>query len=186
MSRTYFSGLLVFVFFLAGCQQSDKSENASPPVPVVPEVLPRANAFEGPVPAPDFSVPGLDSDTLHFVDFKGKTTLINFWATWCGPCIAEIPDLIALQEELGHESFAVIGLSMDLTGVEDVQKFVESMNINYPIGMDEGRVAEAFGGVYSLPTTYVIDKNGIIRQRTIGIFPTEAFKPHLISMIEAD
>ena len=186
MSKIYILGSVAFLFFLVGCQQSDSVESTPAPVPVVPDVLPRANALKASAPAPDFSIPGLDGDTLRFADFRGKTVLLNFWATWCGPCVVEIPDLIALQEELGHESFAVIGVSMDMTGIEDVKAFVESMNVNYPIGIDEGFVAEAFGGIFSLPTTYVIDKNGIIRQRTIGIFPAEAFKPHLISMIEAD
>lgn len=187
MNLNTLSRIVIVLLLVYGCKNADPAPPDAARVPAVSQQIPgAAMPVDGTAQAPDFVVPDLKGDSLRLADFEGKTLLVNFWATWCGPCIAEIPDLIALQEELGEEQFAVIGLSMDLIEKDIVQEFVESMEITYPIGIDEGQVAEAFGGVYSLPTTFVIDKQGFIKQRTIGIFPTEAFKPHLISLIEAD
>ena len=179
-------GIVVLLVLLSGCQNNKNSSTEYAEVPQIPNAFPQSSALNKPVEAPDFKTTTLDGQALHLSDLRGKTVLINFWATWCGPCIAEIPDLIALQEELGTEKFAVVGLSMDLVEAEIVQEFAKSMEINYPIAIDEGAIAEEFGGVFSLPTTFIVDKEGKIKQRTIGIFPTEAFKPHLVAMIESD
>ena len=180
------SSILIVLLFFGGCQSEQAQTPEYAEVPTIPNTFPQSSALKEPVSAPDFKVTTLEGQSLSLSDLRGKTVLVNFWATWCGPCIAEIPDLIALQEELGEENFAVVGLSMDLIEEDIVQEFVESMEVNYPIAIDEGKIAEEFGGVFSLPTTFVIDKEGQIKQRTIGIFPAEAYKPHLISMIESD
>lgn len=181
---TIFIGVLSLFLFVTGCQKGNQQEPEFAEVPDLPNAFPQSSAMNQPVEAPDFKVTTLEGDPLNLSDLRGKTVLLNFWATWCGPCIAEIPDLIKLQEELGTEEFAVVGLSMDMIEASIVQEFVESMEINYPIAIDEGEIADEFGGVFSLPTTFVIDKEGTIKQRTIGIFPAEAYKPHLVSMIE--
>ena len=180
-----------FVFVLSlliigGCAESNTSTPEFAEVPALPHAFPQSVPLDQPAKAPNFNVTTLAGDQLTLADLSGKTVLLNFWATWCGPCIAEIPDLIALQEELGTDKFVVVGLSMDMVEPDIVKEFARDMEINYPIAIDEGAIAEDFGGIFSLPTTFVVDKEGYIQQRTIGIFPTEAFKPHLISMIEAD
>lgn len=185
-NRFIFSGIFPLLLLIAGCQAGNTETPEYAEVPDIPYAFPQSTALEVPVEAPDFNVVTLDGKKLKLSDLRGKTVLINFWATWCGPCIAEIPDLIALQEELGPEKFVVVGLSMDLIEEDIVQEFVQSMEINYPIAIDEGAIAQEYGGIFSLPTTIVIDKTGKIKQRTIGIFPAEAYKPHLVSMIEAD
>ena len=184
--RFLVSGIFFLLFVFSGCQSDNTDTPEYAEVPNIPNAFPQSAALEKPVEAPNFDVVTLDGDPLKLSDLRGKTVIINFWATWCGPCIVEIPDLIALQEELGTEKFAVVGLSMDMVEEEIVKEFVESMDVNYPIAIDEGAIAEEFGGIFSLPTTFVVDKEGKIKQRTIGIFPAEAYKPHLISMIEAD
>ncbi len=178
---------LLTLALIAGCRGSE----SPPPEEASRDPLPSRPAHQAPPSpqtgqAPAFVLPTPDGDSLRLADFEGKTLLVNFWATWCGPCLVEIPDLVALQNELGDARFSVIGISMDFEDPEVIQSFVDRMGINYPIAIDQGDVAENFGGVYSLPTTFVVDSEGSITQRMIGLFPVDAFKPHLRSMIEAE
>ena len=185
----YLTPLLLFVslLFSAGCQPTDdtiafKAEQ---------EGVPDPSAYGIPAPQnrdymPEFELPVLGGGTFDSSDQEGRVLLVNFWATWCGPCRTEIPDLVELQEELGSDQFDVIGISLDMDGEELVREFTDAMEVNYPILLDDGAVAEAFGGVYALPTTFVINKEGKITHRTIGLFPVEAVKGTLEDMINAD
>ncbi len=172
---------LLCISFLAvgatGCQPAGNG------IPAPDSTAPARSAEEaGPV---DFVLPTIDGDSLRMADYNGKVVLLNFWATWCAPCRHEIPDLIDLYEELGPDDFAVIGISLDEADTDLVRQFVEDMEINYPIALDQmGAVAEIFGGVYALPTTFVLDRNGGIVHRTIGLFPTTSMKEELVTLIE--
>ena len=135
---------------------------------------------------PQFALPTLDGGIFDTADYQDSVLLINFWATWCAPCRVEIPDLIALQEEFGSEAFQVIGISIDQDPPRYVQEFVDAMEINYPVLIDEGEVSDAFGGVYALPTTFVVDKKGNITHRTIGLFPIETAKAQLAAMVSGE
>ena len=137
-------------------------------------------------PAPDFRLAARDGSQVSLTGLRGEVVMINFWATWCGPCRIEIPDLVALQEEFGSESFTVVGISTDLDEPEFVKQFANAMKINYPVLLDDGEISEAFGGVYALPTTFVVDKTGKITHRTIGLFPVEAVREELSEMISTD
>jgi thiol-disulfide isomerase/thioredoxin len=132
-----------------------------------------------PVPVPTFELEAMDGTSYAMEDRKGKVVIINFWATWCGPCRFEIPELVELQEEYGPEGFEVLGISMDDGGFEVVRPFAEEMNVNYPIVVDHGSVASQFGGVYGLPTTFIVDRHGVIQERIIGIVTRRSLEPRL-------
>ena len=121
--------------------------------------------------APDFSVAGIDGGTLNFEDYKGKVIFLDFWATWCGPCKMSIPHLIDLYEEYKDEGFVVLGVAVDRGGMRAVKSFAEKMNIPYPVGLDDGRVAGLYGGIRSIPTAFVIDRDGLVQERVIGFRP---------------
>lgn len=152
------------------------------------------NAADYEIPAPqsrdvmpDFTLPILNGGTFDASEQDGKVLLVNFWATWCAPCREEIPDLIALHEELKDQNFAVVGISIDTDGSALVKKFADEMQINYPVLLDEtSEVAESFGSVFALPTTFVVDKQGTITHRTIGLFPVDAVKDDLLTLINAE
>nr|CRH07838.1 putative Redoxin domain containing protein [Candidatus Magnetococcus massalia] len=114
----------------------------------------------------------LDDKSLKFNDFKGKIVLVNFWATWCPPCLAEIPDFVAAQRLYGDKGFQVIGINyMDRADKEYLQKFVKRMRINYPIVYDDKkkmrRLSLGMGGVFALPVSIMLDREGrIIRNHT--------------------
>ncbi|MGI9175785.1 MAG: TlpA disulfide reductase family protein [Rhodothermales bacterium] len=133
--------------------------------------------------APSFALPQLDSETLRLSDYRGRVVLLNFWATWCPPCRAEIPDLNQLQDELGPAGLEVIGISLDEEGFEAVRPFAEEYEVTYPLVVDDGTVAAQYGSMQGLPTTFVIDRRGRIVRRVIGLFPVEQMRPVLEDLL---
>jgi peroxiredoxin len=117
--------------------------------------------------APDFSRPTLDGKTIRLNDYRGKLVLLNFWATWCGPCIAEIPRFSTWQTKFGPQGFQVIGVSMD-DDPAPVQKFNRKHQPNYPIVMGDEHLGELYGGVLGLPISYLISPEGKIIGRYQG------------------
>lgn len=115
-----------------------------------------------------FTLTDLDGKTIASSDWKGKVVLVNFWATWCGPCRAEIPDLVALQSKY-RDRVVVIGVSEDEGPIDKVREFAAQYKVNYPIVMTTPEIEERFPGVAALPTTFFLDTDGRIAQRHIGI-----------------
>ena len=124
--------------------------------------------LRNPTPVPAFTVTDLDGKTMTSTDWHGKVVLVNFWATWCPPCLAEIPDLIALQEKYGDDVL-VIGVSEDEGPVDLVRKFARDRNINYPIVMATPELQKLFPGVVALPTTFVLDREGRVAKKHVGL-----------------
>ncbi|HEX8137308.1 MAG TPA: cytochrome c biogenesis protein/redoxin [Pyrinomonadaceae bacterium] len=117
--------------------------------------------------APDFTLAKLEGQPLRLSELKGRVVMLNFWATWCGPCRAEIPELNAMQREMRDQGLTIIGVSWDDT-VEGVREFQQEVPQEYTILMGGEEVQSLFGGIPSLPTTYIIDRDGRIRQKIIG------------------
>lgn len=122
--------------------------------------------------APDFSLMTLDGETITLAELKGKKVILNFWATWCPPCKAEMPHMESyyskLTEDDAVEMIAVNVTQSEKLGVSEVEKFVESYNLSFPIPLDETGLVTQLYGVFSMPTTYMIDANGRIAQKIIG------------------
>lgn len=115
-----------------------------------------------------FTLTTLDGKTLSSADWKGKVVLVNFWATWCGPCRAEIPDLVDLQNKY-RDRLIVIGISEDEGPVDAVRKFAEQYMVNYPIAMTTDAIGERFPGITALPTTYFLDTDGKVAMKHVGM-----------------
>ncbi len=113
-------------------------------------------------PAPDWQLKDLDGNPVKQADFKGKVVILNFWATWCSPCRAEIPDFVALQKAYGAKGLAIVGVSIDEGGPDIVKSFAKKAGINYPVVMADAKTRIAYGGIEVVPTTFVIDKTGKI------------------------
>jgi peroxiredoxin len=120
-------------------------------------------------PAPDFALKDADGRTVHLSDYKGKVVLLDFWATWCGPCRMEIPWFIEMQRDKKDRGFEVLGVSMDDNGWEDVKPFLAEMKINYRVVIGNDQTAQIYGGVESLPTTFLIDRDGKIAVVYLGL-----------------
>src|SRR6476660_3761556 len=128
--------------------------------------------FRNPAAAPAFVARDLDGRDISTASLRGKVVLLNFWATWCPPCRAEIPDLIALQEKY-RDHLVVIGISEDEAPVETVKAFISERKVNYPIVMTTPALTKIFRGVAALPTTFVIDREGKLAQRHVGMLNAE-------------
>ncbi|MFZ0733525.1 MAG: TlpA disulfide reductase family protein [Candidatus Sulfotelmatobacter sp.] len=120
-------------------------------------------------PAPDFTLDKLDGGKLKLSDLRGKAVLLNFWATWCGPCKIETPWLVEMQNEYGSQGLQVVGVAMDDSGKDEIEQFAKEMGMNYPILLGKEAVGDEYGGVPALPESFFIGRDGKIVDRIIGL-----------------
>lgn len=120
-------------------------------------------------PAPDFTLEQLSGGNLKLSDLRGKAVLLNFWATWCGPCKIETPWLVEMQNQYGNQGLQVIGVAMDDSGKDEISKFAKDMGVNYPVLLGKEAVGDAYGGVPALPESFFIGRDGKIVDRIIGL-----------------
>ena len=122
-------------------------------------------------PAPDFALADLRTGkTVHLSDFKGRAVLLNFWATWCPPCKAEIPWFVDLQKQYGPQGLTVIGVLVLDDATRDAKlKFVDDMAMNYPVLVGTDAVGAAYGNVEDLPTSFYIGRDGRIVKSVLGL-----------------
>jgi peroxiredoxin len=115
----------------------------------------------------DFTLPTLDGDSIALSDFKGKVVLINFWATWCGPCREEMPSLERLYRHFKYEKFALLAVDV-MEPPEKVKKFARRYNLSFPILLDRRGEISAKYAANAIPTTFIIDKEGKVVGKAIG------------------
>jgi thiol-disulfide isomerase/thioredoxin len=133
-------------------------------------------------PAPDFSLKDLNGKNIRLSEQKGKVVLIDFWATWCPPCRKGIPELIEMQQEYGRDKFVVLGINLDQEDAKVVKDFAENYRINYPVLFYTPEVIAAYGGIEAIPTSFLVDKEGNVRQWVQGYRP-KAFFTRLIDSL---
>jgi thiol-disulfide isomerase/thioredoxin len=118
----------------------------------------------------------IDGRALRLSDYRGKVVLLNFWATWCAPCRAEMPDLIKWQREYRKRGLQIIGVTYPPEDPAEARKFIKNVNINYPIVLGEKQTKAIFDEGETIPISVVIDKNGIVREVIQGIIFPEEFE----------
>ncbi len=126
----------------------------------------QGSAIEIGAGAPDFSLADINGKTVSLSAFNGKVVILDFFASWCQPCRQEIPDFIELEKSYGDKGFAMIGVALERAG--EAKEFAGKMGINYPVLVDDGKTSEIYGPIHSIPTTFIIDKNGKIVKMYIG------------------
>jgi peroxiredoxin len=136
-------------------------------------------------PAPDFALKDADGKVVHLSDYRGKVVLLDFWATWCGPCKIEIPWFMDMQRQDKDRGFEVLGVAMDDEGWEAVKPFVSKIGVNYRIVIGNDTTAQLYGGVDALPTTFLIDRTGRIAAVHIGLTSKKDFEDGVEQLLQA-
>jgi thiol-disulfide isomerase/thioredoxin len=131
----------------------------------------------------NFTFKDLAGKNVALSSFKGKVVLLNFWATWCGPCKAEIPGFVELQAKYG-DKLAIIGFSVD-DPADKAQAFATQYKINYPVLLGEGNedLQEAYGPIWGIPASFLISKDGRVCRKHLGIAPTSVFEKEIVALL---
>ena len=117
--------------------------------------------------APDFTLTDLNGQPLSLASYRGKVVLLDFWATWCTPCRAEIPHFIEFQNNYRDQGLQVVGISMD-DDLKPVRPFYQEFKMNYPVALGTEKLAQSYGGILGLPVTFLIDRDGHIAAKYVG------------------
>ena len=134
--------------------------------------------------APDFILKDVFGKDVKLSDYKGKIVVLNFWATWCGPCKVEIPWFMDIQRKNKDRGFEVLGVAMDDNGWEDVKPFLADLQVNYRVVIGDSATSDAYGGVDSLPTTFLIDRDGKIAAIHVGLTSRKDFEDGIDELLQ--
>jgi thiol-disulfide isomerase/thioredoxin len=143
---------------------------------------PTIRFVRNPDPAPEFNFTGLDGKPVSLAGSKGKVILLNFWATWCGPCRAEIPDLVELQNKY-KDRLQILGLVVDDDDEDAIQEFAERFRINYPVAIASNEIRMQYGGIAALPTSFLLDSEGRIVQKHEGLRDPLLYETEIRSLL---
>lgn len=150
--------LLPIIILFAFCAQAEKGSTG-----VVASEVDKISSQ-----APEFTIKDLEGNLISSADFKDKVVIINFWATWCPPCKAEIPGFVESYAEYKDQGLEIVGLSLDQLSPEKVLEFAENFKINYPVAMSTEEIYNAYQPGQYIPSSIIIDKSGQIRHRHVG------------------
>jgi peroxiredoxin len=132
----------------------------------------------------DFTMKDLDGKDVSLSSYKGKVILLNFWATWCGPCKAEIPGFVELQNQYGKDGLVIVGYSVD-DEAPKARAFANEYKMNYPVLLGLGRedVQEAYGPIWGIPASFIISREGKVCQKHLGIAPKAVFEKEIKALL---
>jgi peroxiredoxin len=134
-------------------------------------------------PAPNFKLKTNEGKTVELAKLKGKLVIVNFWATWCPPCRREIPGFLDVYKQYKSKGLEIVGVALDQDGWSVVNPFVQKANMTYPVVVGDVNIANAYGGIESIPTTFIVDKKGNIIQRHVGYMSKDSFENLVKSLL---
>ncbi len=151
---------------------------------IAPAVKAQSKASSDHPIAPEISLTDINGHSLKLSDFRGRVVVLDFWATWCGPCRIEIPEFVELQKRYETQGFSMIGISMDDTA-DPVVDFYKELQMNYPVAVGNSRLGDLYGGIPGLPTTYVIGRDGRIYAKHVGATDPGVFESEVKELLAA-
>jgi thiol-disulfide isomerase/thioredoxin len=175
--------LLLSSTLMLGCAEnkSEPGENEIAEKEVPAEEI---NTNQSTIKAPNFALQSVDGKKIKLSDYEGKIVLVDFWATWCGPCRRGIPDLVELQNQY-KDDLVVIGISLDQEAtLEDVKPFMKEFKINYPIVYGTQQVVVDYGNIQAIPTSFVIDQNGNVVNKHVGLVPKSVYEQQIKTLLK--
>lgn len=134
-------------------------------------------------PLPEFAVQDLEGDLFTSESLHGKVALVNFWATWCGPCKIEMPWFVDFQRKYKDKGFTVLAISLDEDGWEPVREFAAEFELNFPVALGDDPLAMDFGGVHALPTTMIVNREGNIVTTHTGLVPKRTYETEIEALL---
>jgi thiol-disulfide isomerase/thioredoxin len=132
--------------------------------------------------APDFNLTDINGAKLALSDYQGKVVLLDFWATWCGPCRIEIPEFVQMEQKYRDQGFAILGVAMQDTP-DSVGKFYQQFHLNYPVAMGNSQLAALYGGIFGLPTSFLIGRDGRIYSQHSGTTGADVFQDEIQQLL---
>jgi peroxiredoxin len=165
--RAFLVGILVF-FLVSGCTSKEGEEKE-----------------EARHRAPRFALKDLKGNTFRLEDLKGKVVLLNFFATWCGPCRQEVPELVKLYERFRDRGLEIVGISLDMEGAAVLDPFVKQYRIPYPIVLGTRQTVLDYGGVRGIPTSFLIDREGSIIEHFVGWRPARVIEAAVVEALDS-
>ena len=176
----------LFILIFLGVSILGWAQGASSPPKnrTIPESTPAPKLSS---PAPDFTLESLTGNNPSLSDYRGKVVLLNFWATWCGPCKILTPWFVELQNAYGPQGLQIIGVALDEDATKaEIAEFADKMRVNYPILIGNEKVARAYGGIPAMPASFFIGRDGKIIDKIIGIKEKDEFEVSIQRALEAD
>jgi thiol-disulfide isomerase/thioredoxin len=155
MKKTF---TLLLVLGLIGCTINQPGAAATGPSPSGEKSM-----------APDFELENVAGGTLTSKGLKGKITVVDFWATWCNPCISEIPNYNALRQSYSDKGVEILGVTVESGPLKDIKPKVEALKMKYPVVVGTDKIIDGFGGLIGFPTTFIVDKNWRVYKRYLGM-----------------
>ena len=178
-NKYFFPALFMMLTFNAiGCSKENNEEN----VTLKNQVNEQVN--DNKTKAPDFNLVSTDGKKINLSDYKGKIVILDFWATWCGPCRMGVPDLVSIQKEF-KDKVAVIGISLDdKRTMDDILPFMKEYGINYPVVYGTNQVVVDYGYIQAIPTTFIINAKGFIVDQYVGLVAKEKYVNRINSLMK--
>jgi cytochrome c biogenesis protein CcmG, thiol:disulfide interchange protein DsbE len=151
---------------------------------IAPQVQAAVGAGGGGSEAPGFELLTIDGEPVSLEQYRGQVVLVNFWATWCPPCRIEMPGFQRVYDGKRDQGFVVLGVSTDPGGVGVVREFLDERGLTFPVAMATGPVVRDFGGIRALPTSFLIGRDGTIRQEIKGYFAEPVLRMAVNRLLE--
>jgi peroxiredoxin len=133
--------------------------------------------------APAFTLVNLEGKKVSLADYKGRPVIVNFWATWCAPCKLEMPWFEEFRQKYHGQGFEILGIAEDDAPKDEIAKTAKKVNVSYPILLTDGKVAPAYGGVDQLPTSFYIDRKGIVEVETVGLASKDEVEANIKKLV---